>query len=130
MSNKIIITKAIINNWEMELNKILHFRIDIKVSNNKTAKNLLQKLMGFKGYFKITLENLESLQKSNQNFLSKSDKKKFKIINNLSRAKGLAKGTILGIENFEDYNKEGLVKLLNEISELITKSLQEIENQK
>lgn len=130
MSNKIIIPKGKITCWELQIGEIYRFRVDVEVSNKKTVRDLSEKLKDGKLLFKITLEDLETLQNLNENFLSKSDKKKFKIINDLSRAAGLAKGALYGVKEFEDYSKEGLIKILQEIDELIQKSLKEIENEK
>jgi hypothetical protein len=55
--------------------------------------------------------------------------KKIRIINDLSRASGLASGAELGIKIIkQDLSREGLKSIFAEIRQLINKSLKEIEN--
>lgn len=55
------------------------------------------------------------------------DETKIKVISDLSRASGLASGTHLALITMKKYNKKCLIDVMNEIRQLINKSLQEIE---
>lgn len=64
----------------------------------------------------------------NNKTLKMLDKKKFKILSNLARASGMVKGISSGIRTIEDFNLEGLLSGLQEIGELINKTLETIQN--